>query len=596
MLLVAALALPAAGNADPHRDHRREPCDIYAAGGTACVAAFSTTRALFAGYDGPLYQVQRADNGATRDIGLGRPGGYVDAAPQDQFCAGTTCTVSELYDQTSRHNDLTVAGPGTAGPQNSGAVADALPVTVAGHRAYGLYLPPHTGYRRSSTITTGTARGAAPESMYEIASGTNISDGCCSDFGNVETAAEDTGEGHMDAVNISYMNGGGASGTGPWVQADLENGVFQGGTSVDLGNHGNASTFVTAVLKNNGTDSYALKGGDAQHGALSTWYEGPLPSAKYTPMQLEGSIVLGTGGDDSNRGTGSFFEGVLTSGYSSDRADALVQANITAQHYQAATTGPGTGTPIMTPQGRCVAAAGDDDARAGTRVRLTTCDSMSASGHWVASDFGAATFLALGFCLAPGKAGDVVLAECDGTAAQQWKPQPDGSVRNVASERCLAPPDSGQGALSTRPCTGDGSQQLVVTVPIHHGGKCVDVAGADVGGNHAVVEVDECRTLPIPGAAERDQKWTRNPADRSLRTLGRCLTPRDSGSTSGTRIELGDCVQAPAQRWQPRSDGTIENTASGRCLFDPGASPTNGTQLELADCDAGASGQRFTLN
>ncbi|WP_221891597.1 arabinofuranosidase catalytic domain-containing protein [Microbispora sp. KK1-11] len=38
------------------------PCDIYAAGGTACAAAHSTTRALFASYNGPLYQVQRASD------------------------------------------------------------------------------------------------------------------------------------------------------------------------------------------------------------------------------------------------------------------------------------------------------------------------------------------------------------------------------------------------------------------------------------------------------------------------------------------------------------------------------------------------------
>ncbi|WP_324606178.1 arabinofuranosidase catalytic domain-containing protein, partial [Streptomyces griseus] len=31
------------------------PCDIYAAGGTPCVAAHSTTRALYGAYNGPLY-------------------------------------------------------------------------------------------------------------------------------------------------------------------------------------------------------------------------------------------------------------------------------------------------------------------------------------------------------------------------------------------------------------------------------------------------------------------------------------------------------------------------------------------------------------
>src|SRR3984957_11646930 len=35
------------------------PCNIYAAGGTPCVAAYSTVRALYRGYRGPLYQVTR---------------------------------------------------------------------------------------------------------------------------------------------------------------------------------------------------------------------------------------------------------------------------------------------------------------------------------------------------------------------------------------------------------------------------------------------------------------------------------------------------------------------------------------------------------
>ena len=35
------------------------PCDIYAAASDPCVAAHSTTRALYASYNGPLYQVLR---------------------------------------------------------------------------------------------------------------------------------------------------------------------------------------------------------------------------------------------------------------------------------------------------------------------------------------------------------------------------------------------------------------------------------------------------------------------------------------------------------------------------------------------------------
>ena len=39
---------------------REGPCDIYAKGGTPCVAAHSMTRALFAHYTGPLCALQAA--------------------------------------------------------------------------------------------------------------------------------------------------------------------------------------------------------------------------------------------------------------------------------------------------------------------------------------------------------------------------------------------------------------------------------------------------------------------------------------------------------------------------------------------------------
>ncbi len=51
------------------------PCDIYASAGDPCVAAHSTTRALFASYNGPLYQVLRQSDGKTLDIGVVPPVG-----------------------------------------------------------------------------------------------------------------------------------------------------------------------------------------------------------------------------------------------------------------------------------------------------------------------------------------------------------------------------------------------------------------------------------------------------------------------------------------------------------------------------------------
>ncbi len=87
------------------------PCDIYAAGGTPCAAAHSTTRALYASYNGPLYQVMRQSDGRTLDIGVVQPsaadgGGYADAAAQDAFCANMYCWITTLYDQSGHGNNL----------------------------------------------------------------------------------------------------------------------------------------------------------------------------------------------------------------------------------------------------------------------------------------------------------------------------------------------------------------------------------------------------------------------------------------------------------------------------------------------------------
>ena len=55
-------------NVTPQRP--KGPCDIYAAANTPCVAAHSSTRALYASYNGPLYQVLRQSDGKTLDIGI----------------------------------------------------------------------------------------------------------------------------------------------------------------------------------------------------------------------------------------------------------------------------------------------------------------------------------------------------------------------------------------------------------------------------------------------------------------------------------------------------------------------------------------------
>lgn len=323
------------------------PCDIYGGAGTACVAAHSTVRALFGAYNGPLYQVRRGSDGKTQDIGLLAAGGYANAAAQDTFCANTTCIFTIIYDQTSRHNHLTIEGAGQNGAADVGAPADALPITAGGHQVYGISFSGHMGYRNNAT--SGVAVRGQAEGMYMVTSGTHFNDQCCFDYGNAETSGNDTGNGHMDALNFGtecWFNK--CYGSGPWLQGDLENGLFQSssGGSTNTANTGNPQPYVTALMKNNGQNYWALKVGNAQTGRLTTTFSGAEPTlGGYAPMQQEGAIVLGTGGDNSNGSIGSFFEGVMTAGLPTDDADNKVQANIVTVGYGAPTGTTGSLTP-----------------------------------------------------------------------------------------------------------------------------------------------------------------------------------------------------------------------------------------------------------
>jgi hypothetical protein len=343
--MMAALATSCGGNgasvvpavSSPPVSGSMLPCDTYFAAGTPCVAAHSTTRALFAAYNGSLYRVKRTSDNTTLDVGLLAKGDYANIAPQDAFCSGTYCTVTRIYDQTSNHNDLTIGPRGGADPADIGVPANALPVVAGGHPVYGLSFTGGMGYR----ILKGTnvATGGEPEGMYMVTSGTHVNDWCCFDYGNAETSATDTGNGHMDAINFGtecWFTP--CAGSGPWVQADMENGLFQSdlGYSRNSSNTGMLQPFVSAWLKNDGQTKMALRAGDAQSGALTTEYAGSLP-AGYMPMLQEGSIVLGIGGDNSNGSVGNFFEGVMTAGYPVDATENAVQANIVSVGYDIVT-------------------------------------------------------------------------------------------------------------------------------------------------------------------------------------------------------------------------------------------------------------------
>ena len=224
----------------------------------------------------------------------------------------------------------------------------ALPVTVDGHQAYGVKITPGTGYRVDNVSVP---TGSQPEGIYMVTSSNLYNNQCCMDFGSGEVSHDDTGNGHMNAIYFgSACWFGGCTGSGPWVEADLENGMYSTNTGPNTAsNPGVNYPFVSAWEKNNGTSNFTLKYGNATSGGLTTTYSGALPSG-YSPMHEEADILLGTGGDNSNGDTGEFFEGAVTSGYPSDATENAVQADLTTAGY----------AQTSAPTGRIV--AGDDSS------------------------------------------------------------------------------------------------------------------------------------------------------------------------------------------------------------------------------------------
>ena len=323
------------------------PCDIYAAGGTPCVAAHSSTRALYAKYNGPLYQIMRQSDGKKLDIGVVKPsatdgGGYADAAAQDAFCANTYCWITTLYDQSGHKNDLTQAPRGPAGTPmvmggfNNIPVADWAPVTIMGHKVYGVFIVPGMGLRQDNPH--GTAVDDQAEGQYWVVNGHHFNGGCCFDYGNGETDSRDDGEGTMETAYFgnatSWYHG---PAPGPWIMTDQENNLVgcvttNGTKNCDLPNI--TWRFVTAMADGE-PHHWRSMGGDAQSGDLSVMFDGPRVSNRYDPMRKQGAILLGNGGDNSNGSDGTMYEGAMTAAgtFPSKETEEKVQANVVVAHY-----------------------------------------------------------------------------------------------------------------------------------------------------------------------------------------------------------------------------------------------------------------------
>ena len=270
------------------------PCDIYAAGGTPCVAAHSTTRALYGAYNGPLYQVRRASDNTTRDIGVAERGRRTPTPPRRTRSAPAPPASSPIiYDQSGRGQPphpgaprrLRRPGRGRLRQprqRHRGADHRRRPQGVRRlrrprHRLPQQHTPtaspPATSPRActpSSTARTTTAAAASTTATPR------------------PTAATTATAPWRPSTSATTRSGATAPATAPGSWPTWRTACSPASTPATTPttrriNH----RFLTAIVKGE-PNHWAIRGGNAQSGGLSTFYNGARPNVAGLQPDAEG--------------------------------------------------------------------------------------------------------------------------------------------------------------------------------------------------------------------------------------------------------------------------------------------------------------------
>ena len=239
------------------------------------------------------------------------------------------------------------------------------------------------------------ATGDQAEGEYAIFDGTHFNGGCCFDYGNAETSNDDTGAGHMEAIyfgNIKVWGYG--TGNGPWIMADMENGLFSGSElqATTRTTRPSTSTSPPPMIKGNRATS-GPSGAATRSPAACPPSTAERARSGYNPMHKEGAIILGIGGDNSKGSAGTFYEGVMTSGYPvgrhRERGPGQHRRGRLRALLRAAAGRPGRSSPASTaPSAWTTTTAA---APNGNKVQMWDCDGNAAAQNWTVNSNGTLT-------------------------------------------------------------------------------------------------------------------------------------------------------------------------------------------------------------
>jgi formylmethanofuran dehydrogenase subunit C len=161
-------------------------------------------------------------------------------------------------------------------------------------------------------------------------------------------------------------------------------------------------------------------------------------------MHKEGAIILGIGGDNSKSSAGTFYEGVMTSGYPSAATESAVQANIVSVGYTTSTATGATGTIVSGLSSSDCVDNNNGSGTGGNKVQIWTCDGNTSAQNWTVNSNGTLTIDGGCMDITGANYSNGTLIEwwtCNGGANQQWEAE-NGELVNPTSGKCLDDPAS----------------------------------------------------------------------------------------------------------------------------------------------------------
>ncbi|MGH3407082.1 MAG: RICIN domain-containing protein, partial [Streptosporangiaceae bacterium] len=175
---------------------------------------------------------------------------------------------------------------------------------------------------------------------------------------------------------------------------------------------------------------------------------------------------------------------------------------------------------------------------------------------------------------------------CNGTGAEQWTRGTDGTVRALG--KCLDVHNGGTKngtPVDLFTCNGSRAQQWATrsgTLYNAQANKCLTIPGASTKPGTAL-SLLTCGTQKAEQWALPVSANPRAGALVSAETAALCLVDTGGQTKNGTPVEASTCTSSSTQHWTVAPDGTLR--VNGRCMDVHNSGTKSGSAVDLYTCN-----------